>query len=108
MRLMAGAVLVLFMLYTGWIVWEFGYLSVFQVAFREHPTTQAVVDLWIACGLLFFIMILDNRRSGTPVRSVAPYALVTLLAGSIGPLLYFVVYPNLLESIATQPAAPRS
>lgn len=46
MRFLTGAILVLFSIYTGWIVWEFGYISVFEVAFREHPTTQAVVDLW--------------------------------------------------------------
>ena len=97
MRFLLAAILVLFSLYTGWIVWEFGYISVFEVAFREHPTTQAVVDLWIACGLLFFIMILDNQRSGRSFRKVLPFAVVTVLAGSIGPLLYFLVYPGLLK-----------
>jgi hypothetical protein len=95
-RLLLGIVLVLFSVYTGWIAVEFGYTSVFEVAFREHPTTQAVVDLWIACGLLFFVMILDNQRSGGTLYSVAPYAVLTLLLGAIGPLLYFLVQPNLL------------
>jgi hypothetical protein len=78
------------------VAWEFGYTSVFEVAFREHPTTQAVIDLWISCGLLFMIMIVDNRRSGRRPRAVAPYALITMLLGAIGPLLYFIVYPGLL------------
>lgn len=97
MRFVIATILILFSLYTGWIVWEFGYISVFEVAFREHPTTQAVVDLWIACGLLFFIMILDNQRSGRSFRKVLPFAIVTILAGSIGPLFYFLVYPGLLK-----------
>lgn len=98
MRLFLGAVLVLFSIYTGWIAWEFGYTSVFEVSLREHPSTQVLVDLWISCGLLFFIMILDNRRHGRAFRKVAPFALVTLLVGAIGPLLYFLVYPNLLNT----------
>ncbi len=75
---------------------EFGYTSVFEVAFRGHPTTQAVVDVWIACGLLFFVIILYNQRSGRPLYSVAPHAVLTLLLAAIGPLLYFLVQPNLL------------
>lgn len=98
MRFLLAVVLVLFSIYTGWIVWEFGYTSVFEVSFREHPSTQVVIDLWIACGLLFFIMILDNQRSGRSFHKVAPFAIVTILAGSIGPLLYFLVYSNLLNS----------
>lgn len=97
MRYLIGTVLVLFSIYTGWVAWEFGYTSVFEVALKEHPTTQVLIDLWISCGLLFFIMILDNRRNGRSFRKVAPFAVITLLVGAIGPLLYFLVYPNLLK-----------
>lgn len=97
-RLLLGTILALFSLYTGWIIWEFGYTSVFEVSFRQHPSIQVVIDLWIACGLLFFIMILDNQRNGRSLRTVAPYAIITVLAGAIGPLLYFIVYSDLLKS----------
>lgn len=97
LRFLLILVLALFSLYTGWIAWEFGYTSVFEVSLRQHPSTQALVDLWISCGLLFFVIIFDNRRNGRPFRKVAPFAIVTMLLGAIGPLLYFLVYPNLLE-----------
>ncbi len=100
MRPFIAVILLLFSVHTGWIAWEFGYTSVFEVAFREQPTTQAVVDLWIACGLLFVIMIRDNTSSGRSLRAVAPFAIVTLVAGSIGPLLYFLFYPGLLQGKA--------
>jgi hypothetical protein len=103
-RVMLGVVMLLFTAYTAWIAWEFGYTSVFEVAFREHPTTQAVIDLWISCGLLFVIMVLDHRRSGRTLGAVVPFALVTMLLGAIGPLLYFIVYPGLLTS--KEPAPP--
>jgi hypothetical protein len=97
LRFLLATVLVLFSIYTGWIIWQFGYTSVFEVCLREHPSTQALIDLLISCGLLFFIMIFDNRRSGRPIRKVVPFAIVTVLAGSIGPLLYFLVYSHLLK-----------
>jgi hypothetical protein len=100
MRLFIGIVLILFAAYTGWIAWEFGYTSVFEVAFREHPTTQAVVDLWIACGFLFLIMVRDNHNNGRSLRQVSPFLLVTLVAGALGPLSYFFVYPGLLQARA--------
>ena len=65
---------------------------------REHPSTQVLIDLWIARGILFFIMILDNQRNGRSFRKVVPFAIITFLLGSIGPLLYFMVYSNLLKS----------
>lgn len=97
MRFLLGTVFVLFSIYTGWVAWEFGYTSVFEVSLREHPSTQVLIDLWIAGALLFFIMILDNRRQGRSFRKVAPFAILTLFFGALGPLLYFFVYPNLLK-----------
>lgn len=96
-RLLLGTVLVPFSIYTGWIAWEFGYTSVFEVTLREHPSTQVLIDLFIAGGLLFVIMVLDNQRSGRSFRKILPYAIVTCLLASIGPLLYFIVYPDLLK-----------
>lgn len=98
MKFLLLIILVLFSLYTGWIVWEFGYVSVFEVTLREHPSVQVLIDLIIACGLLTLIMIIDNQRSGRSFRKVAPFVIVTAFAGSIGPLLYFLVYSNLLKT----------
>ncbi len=97
MRLFLGAVLVLFSLYTGWIVWEFGFTSVFEVTLREHPSTQVLLDLIISGGILLLVMIQDNHRSGRSFRKVAPFVITTLIAGSIGPLIYFLKYPDLLK-----------
>lgn len=97
MRFMLITVLAIFSIYTGWIVWEFGYTSVFEVSLREQPSTQVLVDLFVMGGILLAIMILDNQRNGRPFRKVAPFVVVTLLAGSIGPLLYFIVHADLLK-----------
>ncbi|MES2803197.1 MAG: hypothetical protein V4654_11940 [Bdellovibrionota bacterium] len=97
MRFLLITVLVIFSIYTGWIVWEFGYTSVFEVTLREHPSTQVLVDLFVTGSILLAIMILDNQRNGRPFRKVLPFVIVTVLAGSIGPLLYFIVYTDLLR-----------
>ncbi len=97
MRFLLGAVLVLFSAYSGWIVFDFGYLSVFHVTLREHPSTQVFIDLLIACGLLFLVMVADYRKNGRSLLKFIPFVIVTALAGSIGPLLYFIVYPDLLK-----------
>lgn len=98
MRVILGTILILFSIYTGWIAWEFGYTSVFEVSLREQPSTQVLIDLFIAGGLLFVIMILDNRKRGRSFGKIIPFAIVTALGGSIGPLLYFTVYPDLFMS----------
>jgi hypothetical protein len=100
MKFLLTIVLVLFSVYTGWIVWEFGYTSVFEVSFREHPSTQAVVDLFVMGGVLLLVMIFDNQRSGRPLHKILPFVLLTIFAGSIGPLLYLLFYPSLLKSKA--------
>lgn len=97
-RIATGTVLVLFSLYTAWVAWRFGYTSVFEVSLREHPSTQALIDLFIAGGLLFVIMVRDNQRSGRSFRQLLPYAILTCVFASVGPLLYFTVYPDLLTS----------
>lgn len=103
MRFFLITVLAIFSIYTGWIVWEFGYTSVFEVSLREHPSTQVLVDLFITGGILLTIMVLDNQRNGRSFRKVVPFVIVTLLAGSIGPLLYFIIYTDLLKCTSKMP-----
>ena len=96
MRLFLGVVLLVFSAYTAWVAWQFGYTSVFTVCFSAHPSAQALLDLFIAAGMLTFIMIVDNHRSGRSFLSLLPYLILALVFASIGPLLYFLIHPELL------------
>lgn len=98
MRILLSLVLTIFSIYTGWIVWNFGYTSVFEVSLREHPSTQVLIDLFIMGGIVLGIMILDNQRRGRSFIKVVPFLIITLLAGSIGPLLYFIIHTDLLKN----------
>lgn len=103
MRIILIIVLAIFSIYTGWIAWEFGYTSVFTSSLKEHPSTQVLVDLFVMGSLVMgslvlAIMIFDNQRAGRSFRQVAPFVTITMLAGAIGPLLYFIVHGDLLKS----------
>jgi uncharacterized membrane protein len=98
MRPLLIILLVPFSVYTAWVAWEFGYTSVFTVGLREHPTTQALIDLFISVGMLMLLMIADSKRNKRSKRKIAPFIILTLLLGAIGPLIYFLTYPGLLSS----------
>lgn len=64
---------------------EVGYWGIFQHQFSSSAGWQVLADLVISCSLIMLWMIGDARRSG---RRVWPYLLLTVGAGSFGPLLY--------------------
>jgi hypothetical protein len=71
-------------------VWEVGYLGIWQAGMSSLGAWQVLVDLvimsWIALGFLWR----DARQTG---RTLWPFALITLAAGSFGPLLYLLFKP---------------
>ncbi|MNT65644.1 hypothetical protein D3C72_2036430 [compost metagenome] len=54
-------------------------------------TTQVVIDLYLACGLIAIWMYRDNRRQGRGLAYLLPFYLLTAVFASIGPLLYLVL-----------------
>ena len=96
MRPLLLLLLIPFSIYSAWVAWTFGYTSVFTVGFREHPTTQALLDLFISVGLLMLIMIADSIKNNRSISKMAPFIVLTLLLGAIGPLIYFLTYPSIL------------
>ncbi len=68
-------------------VMDVGYFGILEPHFQTWGGAQVFVDLVIACLLAVIWMVYD-RRSGVPAW---PFIIVTLVAGSFGPLLYLVV-----------------
>lgn len=64
-----------------------GYWGIFQYQFGSLAGWQVLGDLVISCSLISLWMIVDARRQG---RNAWPYVLLTLLAGSFGPLTYLL------------------
>ncbi|MFK7914301.1 MAG: DUF2834 domain-containing protein [Pseudomonadales bacterium] len=66
------------------VEWAVGLVSV-------PATAQVVLDLYIACGLILAWMFHDSRKRGKSVIQWFVFACITLVAASIGPLLYLTV-----------------
>ena len=66
---------------TGWD----GFVSFLDGA--NGWTVLAVTDLFIALGLVSVWIVKDAKARG---KSAAPYVLLTLTTGSIGPLVYLL------------------
>ncbi len=81
-------VLAAFGVLTALALMDVGFLGILEPHFRSWGGAQVFVDLVIACLLACIWMIGDARERG---MSAWPFVLLTLVAGSFGPLLYLVV-----------------
>lgn len=77
-----------FTLLSGYALLEHGYWAIWQYQLLSSTGWQVLADLVIACSLIMLWMIDDARRSG---RRVWPYLVLTLGAGSFGPLAYLLI-----------------
>ncbi len=70
-----------------WVLWQLGYLGIWQGGFANLGSTQITIDLVVACTLLVGFIVRDCRAQGRPWW---PWALLTAVAGSFGPLAYLL------------------
>lgn len=91
--------LVLFSGYTGYTmsIAEQSLLSFGHQLVSSPDTAQVVIDLYIMAILALAWMYQDVKKRGKTIRHWLPYAAVTLIFVSIGPLLYLVLRPNDVE-----------
>lgn len=68
-------------------LWQVGYLGLFTPHFVNYGTWQVLIDLVIAVSLGMYWIWLDAHKTG---RNPWPWLLLSLVAGSFGPLLYLV------------------
>jgi hypothetical protein len=87
-RIVPAVLLVGFSALTAEVVIRDGYTEWLRIAFENRSAGLLLVDLTIACSLAIGWMVRDARaRKAT----VWPFALLTVLLGSIGPLAYLVL-----------------
>ncbi len=87
-RMLLVAVSLVFGAYSAWALWHHGYLGIWRAGLTDLAAGQILFDLVIACGLIALWMLRDARDAG---RRAWPYLLLTLTAGSVGPLLYLLL-----------------
>lgn len=85
------AVLLPFSALSAVAVWQHGIVGIIEWQLRNSAGQQVLVDLVIALALLWVWLWRDARERG---RRVWPWLLITLLAGSFGPLLYLLTQPS--------------
>lgn len=86
-RLLLILVLLGFSVLTAVALWQHGYWGIFAPLLQSTAGAQVLVDLVIALGLVMVWMWRDAQQQG---RVVWPWLLLTLLAGSFGPLGYLL------------------
>ncbi|MCP5202176.1 MAG: DUF2834 domain-containing protein [Gammaproteobacteria bacterium] len=80
-------VLVDFSVLSALAIAEVGYLGIFRAGLANWGTAQILADLVIACVLAMLWMRADARARGL---NSWPYIVLTVLAGSFGPLCYLL------------------
>ena len=68
-----------------WAVYEHGYLNLWKLVVEHSGTLQLFTDLSVSMLLVCTWMVRDARQRGL---RVAPFLLLTLATGSLGPLAY--------------------
>lgn len=86
-KLVIITMLVLLTPFTIVAVFQHGLLGIFIKVFNNSATMQVFIDLIIASFLILFWMWSDAKRTS---RIFWPWALLTITAGSFGPLLYLL------------------
>ena len=91
--------LIPFTLLTVYAVMDVGLDGIFAYQMASAAGIQVLVDLVIACAIFLVWMFQDARKHG---RTPWGYLIVTLLAGSFGPLLYLALTPSTVWENATE------
>lgn len=80
-----ATVIVAFGVLTALALLDVGFLGIIAPHFRSWGGAQVFADLVIVCVLSCIWMLSDAGKHGLPAW---PFVVITLLAGSFGPLLY--------------------
>lgn len=70
-----------------WALLQVGYLGIWQGGLANPGSQQIMLDLVVACTLLIGFIARDCRAQGRPWW---PWAVLTLVLGSFGPLAYLL------------------
>jgi hypothetical protein len=93
-RIVLIVTLIAFLVLTTLAVLQHGYAGIFMQQFQSYGGAQVLVDLVIALALFLVWMWNDAKAAG---RNPLPWVLLTLALGSIGALIYLLVYKSARE-----------
>jgi len=90
-KLVLVVVLAAFSALTVAAVVQHGYVGIFEYQFRSLAGLQVLADLGVAL-LLVLVWLWQDARANA--RNPYPWVVLTLAAGSFGPLLYLLTAPR--------------
>ncbi len=90
-RLLLIVVLGGFSVLSALALWHHGYWGIIAPHFQTFGAGQVLADLVIALSLAMVWMWRDASASG---RNPWPWIVLTLVAGSFGPLIYLLTQPR--------------
>jgi MFS superfamily sulfate permease-like transporter len=82
-----GIVFADFAVLSGYAVYHYGYVGIFQAMTANAATLQVLADLVISLGLVSLWIWRDARSRG---ESALPWVVLTAVFGSLGALLYLI------------------
>lgn len=88
-------ILIAFSALTTVALWYHGYWGILEPHFQSFGAAQVLADLVIALSLFMVWMWRDAKATG---RNPWPWLVLTLAAGSFGPLLYLLSHKATKES----------
>jgi len=89
--ILTAAVFAAFGAFSLYAMWQVGYFGIWQAGMASVGAWQLLLDFVITSLLLLGFMARDARQTG---RKLWPYALITVVAGSFGPMLYLLLRPS--------------
>lgn len=88
---LAAIVFAAFSAYSLYAMWAVGYFGIWQAGMASVGAWQLLLDFVITSFILLGFIARDAKATH---RKVWPYAVITLAAGSFGPLLYLLLAPR--------------
>jgi hypothetical protein len=91
MRIALALVLIAFGAFSTYAMAQVGYFGIWQAGTANIGAWQVLLDLVIMSSVMMVFIWRDAQRGA---RSFWPFAIITLAAGSFGPLLYVLLAPS--------------
>ncbi|MEI6221598.1 MAG: DUF2834 domain-containing protein [bacterium] len=88
-RVLLIFVLTAFIAFTITTLFFHAYWDIFILQFRTFAGTQVIIDLVLALSMVLVWMWHDAKSAN---RNPWPWIVLTLTTGSIGPLIYILIY----------------
>jgi len=90
-KIILSLVLFGFSILTGFALYYHGYWGIIEPHFKSFGAAQVFVDLVIALSIIMVWIWKDAKKSG---KNPYFWLILTLLTGSIGPIVYLLTKPK--------------